>query len=259
MRIAVAGAAGRMGQRILNLAAADPDLTIGAAYDVNAGEALRLETGETLTLSADAREAVAHAEVLIDFTVADAVLDNLQAASAAGVAVVIGTTGLDQHALHELDNLAARVPVVYAPNMSLGVNLLFKLVGQVAGALGPEYNIEIVETHHNQKQDSPSGTAVRLAEVAAEARGLDYATHVRHGREGMVGVRPQDEIGVHALRGGDVAGEHTVSLIGPGERIELTHRAHTRDNFARGALTAAKWVAHQRPGRYDMLDVLGLR
>ena len=261
MRIAVAGAAGRMGQRILNLAAADPELSIGAAYDVpaHAGEELRLETGETITLSADARVAVAHAEVLIDFTVADAVLDNLQAASAAGVATVIGATGLDPHTLAELDDLAARVPVVYAPNMSLGVNLLFKLVAEVAGALGPEYNIEIVETHHNQKQDSPSGTAVRLAELAAEARGLDYNTHVRHGREGMVGVSPQDEIGVHALRGGDVAGEHTVSLIGPGERIELTHRAHTRDNFARGALTAAKWVGHQRPGRYDMLDVLGLR
>jgi 4-hydroxy-tetrahydrodipicolinate reductase len=143
--------------------------------------------------------------------------------------------------------------------MSVGVNLLFKLTGEVAKILGLDYNIEITEIHHNQKKDSPSGTARRLAEKAAEALDLSYDTQVAHGREGMLGARPRQEIGMHALRGGDVVGEHTVSFIGQGERIELTHKAHSRDNFARGALIAAKFAAKARPGLYDMQDVLGLK
>jgi len=154
---------------------------------------------------------------------------------------------------------AQRIPVVYAPNMSVGVNLLFKLTREVAAILGLDYNVEITEIHHNQKKDSPSGTAVRLAECAAEALGLDYKSDTAHGREGLVGKRPAREIGMHAIRGGDVVGEHTVSFFGQGERVELTHKAHNRDNFARGSLVAARFAAAAKPGLYDMQDVLGLK
>jgi 4-hydroxy-tetrahydrodipicolinate reductase len=157
-----------------------------------------------------------------------------------------------------LRRCAEKVPVVYAPNMSVGVNLLFKLTREVAGILGLDYNCEIIEIHHNQKKDAPSGTAVRLAERAAEGLGLDYHENVVHGREGLVGARPRAEIGMHTLRGGDVVGEHTVVFVGPGERIELTHKAHNRDNFARGSLVAARFALKARPGLYDMQDVLGL-
>jgi 4-hydroxy-tetrahydrodipicolinate reductase len=143
--------------------------------------------------------------------------------------------------------------------MSVGVNLLFKLTSEVASILGLDYNVEITEIHHNQKKDSPSGTAVHLAERAAQALGLNYSEDTAHGRSGMVGARPTRQIGVHALRGGDIVGEHTVSFVGQGERLELTHKAHNRDNFARGALRAAKFALHAKPGMYDMQDVLGLR
>ncbi len=143
--------------------------------------------------------------------------------------------------------------------MSVGVNLLFKLTSEVAAILGLDYNVEIAEIHHNQKKDSPSGTALRLAECAAKALGLDYPGDVVHGRAGMVGARPARQIGMHALRGGDVVGEHTVSFIGKGERVELVHKAHSRDNFARGALRAARFAVAAAPGLYDMQDVLGLR
>jgi len=143
--------------------------------------------------------------------------------------------------------------------MSVGVNVLFKLTREVAGILGLDYNVEITEVHHNLKKDSPSGTAVHLARQAAEALGLDYAADAIHGREGLIGERPARQIGVHALRGGDVVGEHTVSFIGKGERVEITHKAHSRDNFARGALRAARFACQAQPGVYDMQDVLGLK
>lgn len=157
-----------------------------------------------------------------------------------------------------LDTLGRDAVIVFAPNMSVGVNLLFKLTREAARLLGPEYNVEIMEIHHNQKKDSPSGTAVRLAECAAEALHWDYPRDAVFGRQGIVGARPERQIGVHALRGGDVVGEHTVAFIGNGERIELTHKAHNRDNFARGALRAARFAVNAAPGRYDMQDVLGL-
>ena len=265
MDICIAGAKGRMGRRILELAAAAEDTEIGAAFDLPecAGEELiaGAESGspESVTLAPDAATAVAQADVLIDFTVADVCLGHVRAASDAGKPSVLGTTGLSDDQKAELARLAETVPIVFAPNMSVGVNLLFKLTKEAASVLGLDYNVEITEVHHNQKVDSPSGTAVRLAECAAEALGLDYAKNTAHGREGMVGKRPEREIGMHSLRGGDVAGEHTVSFIGQGERIELTHRAHNRDNFARGALIAAKFAVQGAPGLYDMQDVLGLK
>lgn len=264
MRLCMAGACGRMGRRILEMAAAAPDVEIAGAFDLPANE------GTTLTVGAECGAprgvpvtaidaALAGADVLIDFTAPDACVAHAETAADRGVAVVVGTTGLDAAQVGALRRCAERVPVVYAPNMSVGVNLLFKLTREVAGILGLDYNCEIIEIHHNQKKDAPSGTAVRLAERAAEGLGLDYGEHVAHGREGLIGARPRAEIGMHTLRGGDVVGEHTVAFIGPGERVELTHKAHNRDNFARGSLVAARFALKAAPGLYDMQDVLGLK
>jgi len=261
----MAGACGRMGRRILELAAAEQDMSIGGAFDLPAMAGTVITAGvecgksQTITVVDSAAEALANSDVLIDFTAAEACLANVRAAVNMGKAAVVGTTGLSPAQAAELNDLAAQAPIVYAPNMSVGVNLLFKLTREVAQILGLDYNVEIVEVHHNLKKDSPSGTAVRLAEKAAEGLGLDYHTQTAHGREGMVGERPRAEIGMHAVRGGDVVGEHTVSFIGKGERVELVHKAQNRDNFARGALIAARFAATAKPGLYDMQDVLGLR
>jgi 4-hydroxy-tetrahydrodipicolinate reductase len=265
MKICMAGACGRMGRRILEMTAAADDLEIGGAFDApqNTGAVViaGAECGkpQNVIVGGDAAAELAKSDVMIDFTFAQVCLDNVRIATGLGKASVVGTTGLNEAQVAELRGYAQQVPIVYAPNMSIGVNLLFKLTSEVAAILGLDYNVEIVEVHHNQKKDSPSGTAVRLAERAAEALGLDYASDAKHGREGLVGARPRREIGMHAVRGGDVVGEHTVSFFGPGERIELTHKAHSRDNFARGALTAARFAAKAAPGLYDMQDVLGLK
>lgn len=264
-RICVAGACGRMGQRILELAAGDAGVAIGGAVDApeNAGAVLRpgAESGcpQDVTVSESIGAALEGCDALIDFTEASVCLANAEAAARAGLPVVVGTTGLGEQDVSRLRELARSVAIVHAPNMSVGVNLLFQLTAQTAKRLGLDYNVEIVEIHHNQKKDSPSGTAARLAECAAEGLGLDAREAAVHGRQGLVGARPEREIGVHALRGGDVAGEHTVVFAGQGERLELTHRAHNRDNFARGALRAAVFAATAAPGYYDMQDVLGLR
>lgn len=265
MKICMAGALGRMGRRILELASANPDIGIGGAFDMpeRAGESVSVghESGNPteIPLSVTATEAMSDADVIIDFTLAHVCMDNVRAAASTGKAVVLGTTGLSDHDKKELEVLAHNIPIVFAPNFSVGVNLLFKLVSESASILGLDYNVEIVETHHNQKQDSPSGTAEHLAECVAKALDLSYAKDTAHGRKGMIGERPEREIGMHALRGGDVAGDHTVFFIGQGERLELTHRAHNRDNFARGALIAAQFAAKAAPGLYDMQDVLGLK
>ena len=264
MKICMAGACGRMGRRILEIALAD-GIDIGGAFDVPAMAGMELVIGSEsggpriVPVSSDAPREIGKSDVLIDFTIADACVRNAKASAELGRPVVVGTTGLNEAQKQELSALAQKIAVVYAPNMSVGVNLLFKLTREVATILGLDYNIEITETHHNQKKDSPSGTAVRLAECAAEAVGLQYEKDVAHGREGLVGARPSRQIGMHSLRGGDVVGDHTVSFIGVGERIELTHKAHNRDNFARGALRAAKFAVSAKPGLYDMQDVLGLR
>ena len=265
MKICVAGACGRMGRRILELGLAEPDVEIGGAYDLPplAGTQLILGTESggpvTIAVSGDAAAELAQSDVLIDFTTAQGCIGNARLAVQARKPAVIGATGLTVAHKTELIGFARQIPIVYAPNMSVGVNLLFKITFEVAKTLGLDYNIEISETHHNLKKDSPSGTAVRLAERAAEALGLDYNADTAHGRRGMVGERPQRQIGVHALRGGDVIGEHTVSFFGQGETVELTHRAHSRDCFARGALKAARFVISAAPGLYDMQDVLGLK
>jgi 4-hydroxy-tetrahydrodipicolinate reductase len=197
------------------------------------------------------------AQVAIDFTSPEATLGQAKAAAALGVALVIGTTGFSAEQRGELAEAAKRIPIVLAPNMSVGVNVMFKVAAQLAKALGDAFEIDVLEAHHHKKKDAPSGTALRIAEEIAQATGRTRADF-RLSREGLIGERPAREIGLATLRGGDVVGEHTVFYFGEGERLELTHRATSRDQFANGALRAARWVVGRPAGLYDMADVLGL-
>ena len=265
-RVSVHGAAGRMGRNITKLLVEDKGATLVSAIehagspvigqDVAVLAGLNEPLGVVVTSSLEA--ALERAEVVIDFSLPTASRALFEACTARKVAVVVGTTGLDAAARTALDALAKIAPVVAAPNYSVGLNALWAVAAQAVRVLGPEFDIEIVEMHHKHKVDAPSGTAVRLAEVVAQARGLDAKTAVKHGRAGQVGARTTGEIGMHALRGGDVVGDHTLILAGPGERIELTHRAHTREIFALGAVRAAHFVVGRAPGLYDMADVLGI-
>lgn len=203
--------------------------------------------------------AFTQSDVIIDFTHPDATLTFVEASAQAGKPIVIGTTGQTEAVRAAIAQQAHTIPIVLSPNFSVGVNTLFWLTRKALEILGPDFDLEIVEMHHRQKKDAPSGTAYRLAEILAEVRSLQVATQVRHGRQGMVGSRPQAEIGMHAVRGGDVVGDHTVLFAGDGERLELTHKASSRITFARGSLRAAIWALQQPPGLYDMQDVLGLR
>jgi 4-hydroxy-tetrahydrodipicolinate reductase len=243
LKLLINGAKGRMGQTLVSCAAADPDLQVAAQVDV----------GDDLASSLPDCEAV------VDFSHAAATASIAQMCAQSGKILVIGTTGQENSARQSVKNSARQIPIVFAPNFSAGVNTLFWLTRKTAEILGPEFDLEIIEMHHRLKKDAPSGTAKRLAEILCEIRGLSYEADVCHGREGMVGERTGTEIGMHAVRGGDVVGEHIVIYAGPGERVELTHRASSRETFAKGALRAVKWAQHQPPGLYDMQDVLGLR
>jgi 4-hydroxy-tetrahydrodipicolinate reductase len=235
------GAKGRMGQALI-AAAKDLGLTIGAAID--AGD--------------DAASAVTSCDVIVDFSSHRATSALLDLAIARKKAIVIGTTGHSAEDKAKLLALAAKVPCVWAGNFSVGVNLLFALTRRAASVLGPDYDVEVIEMHHRFKKDAPSGTAERLLEIIREERKL-AADAIRHGRHGITGERTPTEVGMHALRGGDVVGDHTVMFAALGERVELTHKASDRAIFARGALRAAQWVIDQKPGVYDMQDVLGLK
>lgn len=266
MRIAVSGAAGRMGRRIIALATETPEVEIGAALEMSSNPLMGQDVGVVagvgnlgVFISDDVDEAISKSDALIDFSSPEATLDHLRAVSKAGKAMVIGTTGFSEDQKREIADLARNMKCLMAPNMSLGVNLLFTLVEKVALALGDAYDVEIVEAHHNQKKDAPSGTAVKLAEIIAGSLKMDLNETGVYGRKGMVGARKPAEIGVMALRGGDIVGEHTVMFVTGGERLELIHRAHSRDAFARGAVQAAIWVHDKPNGLYDMRDVLGLK
>jgi 4-hydroxy-tetrahydrodipicolinate reductase len=265
VELVVAGAAGRMGTRIVALARESSDLSVGAALEMAGHPALGGDAGELaggsrlgVTLGADASAAITSQRVLVEFSVPAASLEHLRLVAAAGARAVIGTTGFSAAQREEIAALARRAPIMLAPNMSVAVTLAFKLLPIMARALGEDYDVEITEIHHRFKKDAPSGTAVRMAELVAEALGRDLDKTGVYGREGLPGERTRQEIGVMSLRSGDVVGEHTVSFGTLGERLELTHRAHSRDTFARGALRAARWVAGQPPGLYSMADVLGL-
>jgi 4-hydroxy-tetrahydrodipicolinate reductase len=269
VRVAIAGAGGRMGQALIEATFGADDLTLAGALDVagspaiggDAGDRFGARTGVRVTSDVDA--VVDACDVLGDFTRPAGTLAHLRACARAGVAAVVGTTGFDADGKAQIAQHAAVIPIVFAPNMSVGITVLAQLVEEAARRLGPAFDIEIVEMHHRHKVDAPSGTALRLGEAAAAGAGIDLREHAVYAREGVTGERKPATIGFATLRGGDVVGEHAVIFAGAGERIELTHRATSRTNFAAGALRAARFVALRRaarsPGLYDMTDVLGLR
>jgi 4-hydroxy-tetrahydrodipicolinate reductase len=265
MRIAILGADGRMGRSLVRaVVAASPEATLTAATEragspVLGQDAGVVAMGQPLGVKIEAGVPASDAaDVWIDFTVPAATVAYTEAAVAAGAALVIGTTGLSADERGAIDRAAKKIPVVFAANYSVGVNVMLKLVADAAQTLGAAYDLEIVETHHRAKRDAPSGTALRLAEALAEATGRDLGTDARFERHGEIGPRPSTQIGLQTLRGGDVIGDHTVHFMGSGDRVEITHRATSRDTFAVGAVRAALWLAGRPAGLYDMRSVLGL-
>ena len=257
--VTVLGPSGRMGQAIVNAAAGRADVRVAATLHRSDAAPRATTLGPEVIATSLIDRALAAAPVYIDFTTPAATAAVARAARAKKIAAVVGTTGLTTEAEAALDALAEVAPVVGAPNFSVGVNLLIGLCAMAARTLGTTWDAEIVELHHTAKRDAPSGTALGLARAIAAARDQDLAAVGRYARVGDVGARPAGEIGAVAVRGGDVVGEHTAFFFGAGERVELSHRATDRAIFAHGALRAAVWAVGQRPGRYDMLDVLGMR
>src|SRR6267378_3638526 len=263
--VVVAGAAGRMGNRIVACLADTPGLRLVAALEAPGHPSLGADAGELagvrkagIAVGADAAAAITPDRVLIEFSVPEASLDHLRLVAKSGARAVIGTTGFSAAQRAEIGELARRAAILLSPNMSVATNVAFKLLATMAKALGDEYDVEITETHHRFKKDAPSGTALRMAEVVAAALGRDLDQVAVYGRQGLPGERPKREIGILSLRSGDVVGEHTVSFGTLGERLELTHRAHSRDTLAHGALRAARFIVDRAPGLYSMADVLGL-
>lgn len=264
-RIGISGAAGRMGKVILELVKDTPDVSIGAAIEHSACHALGLDAGEyaglgrlNVDITDDISAVADNFDVLIDFTIADAVLKNLEACRKAGKNMVIGTTGLNEKQKQVIKEASGDIAIVFAPNMSVGVNLVFKLVELSAQVIGTRSDIEIIEAHHNQKQDAPSGTALRLGEIIAGVLDRNLSDCAVYGREGKTGVRDPKTIGFETIRAGDIVGDHTVMFASPGERVEISHKASSRKTFGAGAVLAARWLKAKKNGIYDMQDVLGL-
>jgi 4-hydroxy-tetrahydrodipicolinate reductase len=264
-RVVIAGCSGRMGRALLEAMAGADDLRLTAALDRPGSPALGRDAGELVggalgvRVSDDVATALQDADVLIDFTRPEATLGHLASCRRAGVAMVIGTTGFDAAGRQAIADAAADIPIVFAPNMSVGVNLVFKLLDTAARVLAEGYDIEIIEAHHRHKVDAPSGTALRMGEVIAQALHRDLKTCAVYGREGVTGERQAQTIGFATVRGGDIVGDHTALFAGIGERVEITHKASSRMTFALGALRAARYLAGRTSGLYDMQDVLGLR
>ena len=263
--VVVAGAAGRMGTRIVACLHGDDGLRLAAALEAPDHPALGADAGELagvghlgIPLSDDVARALAPGRVLIEFSAPEASLAHLEVVAETGARAVIGTTGFTPAQRERMAELSRRAAIMWAPNMSVAVNVAYQALTLMAKALGDDYDVEITEIHHRLKKDAPSGTALKMAEVVADALGRDLGKVGVYGRQGQTGERTPREIGVMSLRSGDVVGEHTVSFGTLGERLELTHRAHSRDTFARGALRGARWVAGRGPGLYSMQDVLGL-
>jgi 4-hydroxy-tetrahydrodipicolinate reductase len=262
VRLLVNGAAGRMGRRIVALAREADDLEVVGAFEMAGHPDLGKDAGTLagigeIGVPVEGRRDI-EADAAIDFSLAEGALEMIPWCAQQGIALVVGTTGLGEEGERRIDEAAKTIPCLLAPNMSLGVNVLCKVVEDVARALGDAYDVEIVEAHHNRKKDAPSGTALRLGECVAKGLERNLAEVAVHGREGMVGERTQAEIGFHAVRCGDVVGEHTVIFGGMGERVEIRHVATSRDTFVRGALRAARALAAKEPGRYTMDDILRL-
>jgi len=263
--VAVAGAAGRMGRTLIEAVLGDPELALAAALEQPEHPALGRDAAEGLgsasgvVIRDDVAEALVAADVLIDFTRPQGTLAHLAHCVALGKPMVIGTTGFSAADLTRIADAARRIALVVAPNMAVGVNVVFKLAEMAARALGDGFDVEIIEAHHRHKVDAPSGTALKLGELVAAALGRDLAACAVHGRHGDTGERDARAIGFHALRGGDIVGEHTVLFAGSGERVEVTVRSTSRMTYALGALRAAKFLRGRAAGRYDMFDVLGLK
>ena len=264
-KVAVAGAGGRMGTSILNTLTEDRNIKIVGATEKSGHPLLGTDLKKIIknikgriVITDKLNSAYKDADVIVDFTTPASTLKTAEYCSRNKKAVVIGTTGFTKAQSKILEKYLKKVPSVYSPNMSVGVNLVFETAKMLASRLGKEYDVELVEAHHGNKVDSPSGTALRLAESVAEGLGIDLDKHARYERHGRIGKRKKGEIGIQTIRGGDVVGDHTVMFLGEGERIELTHKASSRDNFSRGVLRAVKWVDGKAPGIYSMKDVLGL-
>ena len=255
-----------MGRMLVQTVCAEEDLSVAAAVEREGDPHVGADAGTVagigeigVRIEGALDRALAVSDVCIDFTLPKPTVEHARACRLQRRAMVIGTTGLSPDQLAALENAARDIPIVHAPNMSVGVNLCFKLLDVAARALGDSVDIEVIEAHHRDKVDAPSGTAVRMGEIIAAALGRDLADCAIYGREGHTGIRDRETIGFETIRAGDIVGEHTVMFAGDGERIELTHRAASRANFAAGAVRAARWIVHRPPGLYDMQDVLGLR
>jgi len=264
LNVVIAGASGRMGRVLLEAVAAAPDMRLYAALERHGSPFLGRDAGELVgtprqaAILADLDEALNGAQVLIDFTRPEATLAHIEVCRRHKVALIIGTTGFDAAGKAVIAEAAKDIPIVFAPNMSVGVNLVFKLLDMAARVLDEGYDIEIVEAHHRHKVDAPSGTALRMGEVIAKALGRDLKECAVYGREGVTGERQASTIGFATVRGGDIVGDHTALFAAMGERVEITHKASSRMTFALGALRAARFLADKRNGLYDMQDVLGL-
>lgn len=265
-RIAVTGAAGRMGKVLIEAIDDADDLTLGAAIVHPESSLIGADAGEMAGIGKNGVRLAGHVsdvkdafDVLIDFTFPDLTLENLAFCAEHGKAVIVGTTGLTDAEKEQVAMAAEKTPVIFAPNMSVGVNVVLNLLKTAAEVLGDDYDVEIIETHHRHKKDAPSGTALRMGEAVAEALGRDLKECAVFGREGFTGERSQKEIGFETIRAGDVVGDHTVLFATMGERIEITHKASSRMTFAQGAVRAARWLQGRPAGLYDMQDVLSLK
>jgi 4-hydroxy-tetrahydrodipicolinate reductase len=266
VRAIVAGAAGRMGGRIIHGICQSKEIALAAAFERPDHPSIGQDAGQMaglgnlgIKIASSLEEVINAGEVLIDFTSPEATLKNTRAASSRCLAMVIGTTGISGNTLEEITALSKTMRCVMSPNMSVGVNVMFRIAADMARYLGQDYDVEILEVHHRLKKDAPSGTAMKLAQILALSRGRNLDEVAVYERKGMIGERTDKEIGIQTWRAGDITGEHTILFGGIGERLELIHRAHNRDNFARGAVKAAEWIVKQPAGLYDMQDVLGLR
>jgi len=266
IKVGVAGIAGRMGSRIAQLVCEAPDMVLEGGWERPEHEAVgnpvrRFVPGfdGDILVAPGIEDVITAVDVVVDFTAPEASLHHAEVCKRHGKPVVVGTTGFSKEQCETLIQYASDIPIILAPNMSVGVNVLFKLVEFAAKLLGDDFDVEIVEAHHRYKKDAPSGTAIKLGQVIAAALGRDFDKVAVYERRGFTGERTRQEIGMQTLRGGDIVGEHTILFAGLGERIEITHRAHSRDTFARGAIRAVRWIVDRDAGLYDMHDVLGLK
>jgi len=258
LRVVVAGAGGKMGQTLVEAVLADPSLQLAAALDAKGSPAVGSRVGD-IKVGSDIGKAVAAGDVLIDFTRPEGTVQHLEACAELGKSIVIGTTGVPDSLRGAILLAGRKIPIAMSPNFAVGVNAVFKLAEVAAGILGDDFDVEIIEAHHRHKVDAPSGTALKLGEIIASTLKRDLKKDAQHGRRGDTGARPAKQIGFHAIRGGDIVGEHRVVFAGAGERVEVTIRSQSRMTYALGALRAAKFLRGKKAGLYDMKDVLGLK